>query len=184
VQERLTLTLAPYYGMEGVALRLWNAYGPGQALSNPYTGVLAIFASRIHNGNRPVIFEDGKQRRDFVHVEDVAQAFLLALDRPEAAGQVYNIGSGVDRTVQEVAELLAAAMGRPDLSPEIAGKARAGDIRHNIPDITKARTELGYTPRKDFSDGLRELAEWVAQQEAQDRVGEARKELEARGLVA
>jgi dTDP-L-rhamnose 4-epimerase len=184
VQERLTLTLAPYYGMEGVALRLWNAYGPGQALSNPYTGVLAIFASRIHNGNRPVIFEDGKQRRDFVHVEDVAQAFLLALDRPEAAGQVYNIGSGVDRTVQEVAELLADAMGRPDLSPEIAGKARAGDIRHNIPDITKARIELGYTPRKDFSDGLRELAEWVAQQEAQDRVGEARKELEARGLVA
>ncbi len=184
VQERLTLTLAPYYGMEGVALRLWNAYGPGQALSNPYTGVLAIFASRIHNGNRPVIFEDGQQRRDFVHVEDVAQAFLLALDRPEAAGQVYNIGSGVDRTVQEVAELLANAMGRPDLTPEIAGKARAGDIRHNIPDITKARTELGYAPRKDFSEGLRELAEWVAQQQAHDRVSEARKELEARGLVA
>jgi dTDP-L-rhamnose 4-epimerase len=184
VQERLTLTLAPYYGMEGVALRLWNAYGPGQALSNPYTGVLAIFASRIHNGNRPVIFEDGQQRRDFVHVEDVAQAFLLALDRPEAAGQVYNIGSGVDRTVQDVAELLAEAMGRPDLTPEIAGKARAGDIRHNIPDITKARTELGYTPNKDFSEGLRELAEWVAQQQAQDRVSEARKELEARGLVA
>ncbi len=184
VQERLTLTLAPYYGMEGVALRLWNAYGPGQALSNPYTGVLAIFASRIHNGNRPVIFEDGQQRRDFVHVEDVAQAFLLALDRPEAAGQVYNIGSGVDRTVEEVAELLAGAMGRPDLTPEIAGKARAGDIRHNIPDITKAKTELGYTPQKDFAEGLRELAEWVAQQEAQDRVSEARRELEARGLVA
>ena len=184
VQERLTLTLAPYYGMEGVALRLWNAYGPGQALSNPYTGVLAIFASRIHNGNRPVIFEDGRQRRDFVHVEDVAQAFLLALDRPEAAGQVYNIGSGVDRTVQEVAELLAAAMNRPDLSPEIAGKARAGDIRHNIPDISRATRELGYRPRKDFSEGLAELARWVALQEAQDRVGEARKELEARGLVA
>ncbi|NNM71852.1 SDR family NAD(P)-dependent oxidoreductase [Enterovirga aerilata] len=184
VQERLTLTLAPYYGMEGVALRLWNAYGPGQALSNPYTGVLAIFASRIQNGNRPIIFEDGKQRRDFVHVEDVAQAFLLALDRPQAAGQVYNIGSGVDRTVQEVADLLAAAMGRPDITPEIAGKARAGDIRHNIPDITKARTELGYEPRKDFAEGLRELAEWVAQQQAQDRVSEARRELEARGLVA
>ncbi len=184
VQECLTLTLAPYYGMEGVALRLWNAYGPGQALSNPYTGVLAIFASRIHNGNRPVIFEDGQQRRDFVHVEDVAQAFLLALDRPQAAGQVFNIGSGVDRTVQEVAELLAEAMGRPDLTPEIAGKARAGDIRHNIPDITKAQTELGYAPRKDFSEGLAELAQWVALQQAHDRVGEARKELEARGLVA
>jgi dTDP-L-rhamnose 4-epimerase len=184
VQERLTLTLAPYYGMEGVALRLWNAYGPGQALSNPYTGVLAIFASRIHNGNRPVIFEDGQQRRDFVHVEDVAQAFLLALDHPKAAGQVYNIASGVHRSVQEVAELLAAAMGRPDLTPEIAGKARAGDIRHNIPDITKAMTELGYKPSMDFKAGLAELATWVAQQEAQDKVEAARKELEARGLVA
>ncbi len=184
VQERLTLTLAPYYGMEGVALRLWNAYGPGQALSNPYTGVLAIFASRIHNGNRPVIFEDGLQRRDFVHVADVAQAFLLALDEPKAAGEVYNIGSGVDRTVQQVAELLAVAMGRPELTPEIAGKARAGDIRHNIPDITKAETELGYRAGTDFSAGLAELARWVAAQEAVDRVEGARKELEMRGLVA
>ncbi len=184
VQERLTLTLAPYYGMEGVALRLWNAYGPGQALSNPYTGVLAIFASRIHNGNRPVIFEDGLQRRDFVHVSDVARAFLLALDEPKAAGQVYNIGSGVDRTVQQVAELLAAAMGRPELTPEIAGKARAGDIRHNIPDITKAQTELGYRAETDFSAGLAELAQWVAAQEAVDRVEGAREELEMRGLVA
>ena len=92
MQERLTLTLAPAYGMEGVALRLWNAYGPGQALSNPYTGVLAIFASRIANGNRPLVFEDGEQRRDFVHVEDVAQAFLLALDRPEAPGGLFNVG--------------------------------------------------------------------------------------------
>ncbi len=184
VQERMTLTLAPYYGMEGVALRLWNAYGPGQALSNPYTGVLAIFASRIHNGQRPMIFEDGLQRRDFVHVADVAQSFLLALDRREAAGEVYNIGSGIDRTVQEVAELLADAMGRPDLTPEIAGKGRAGDIRHNIPDISKARRELGYAPAKDFAAGLIELAAWVARQEAKDRVGEARRELESRGLVA
>lgn len=184
VQERLTLTLGPYYGMEGVALRLWNAYGPGQALSNPYTGVLAIFASRIHNGKRPMVFEDGRQRRDFIHVEDVAQAFLLALDHPKAAGQVYNIASGVDRSVEEVAASLAAAMGRPDLTPEIAGKARAGDIRHNIPDIAKARAELGYAPAKDFAEGLAELAEWVARQEAQDRVAEARRELETRGLVA
>jgi dTDP-L-rhamnose 4-epimerase len=184
VQERLTLTLAPVYGMEGVALRLWNAYGPGQALSNPYTGVLAIFASRIANGNRPTVFEDGKQRRDFVHVEDVAQAFLLALDSDKAPGGTFNIGSGVDRSVTEVAELLADAMGRPDLGPEIAGKARTGDVRHNIPDITKAETELGYRSAKDFSQGLAELAEWVALQEAEDRVGEARRELEARGLVA
>jgi dTDP-L-rhamnose 4-epimerase len=184
VQERLTLTLPPAYGMEGVALRLWNAYGPGQALSNPYTGVLAIFASRLHNGNPPVIFEDGRQRRDFVHVEDVARAFLLALEHPRAAGQVYNVGSGEERTVREVADLLGQAMGRPDLEPEIAGKARAGDIRHCIPDLTKVRSELGYAPRRDFSEGLAELADWVARQEAEDRVQQARHELEVRGLVA
>jgi dTDP-L-rhamnose 4-epimerase len=170
--------------MEGVALRLWNVYGPGQALSNPYTGVLAIFASRLHNGKRPVIFEDGHQRRDFVHVEDIAQAFLLALDHPKASGEVYNIGSGEDRSVREVAELLARAMNRDDLEPEIAGKGRAGDIRHCIPDIDKACAELGFAPSVDFGEGLAELAEWVAQQEAQDRVDAARTELEARGLVA
>jgi dTDP-L-rhamnose 4-epimerase len=183
VQERLTLTVAPAYGMEGVALRLWNAYGPGQALSNPYTGVLAIFASRLHNGQPPMIFEDGRQRRDFVHVEDVAQAFVLALDHDNAPGGVFNVGSGEDRSVEEVARLLATAMNR-DLAPEIAGKARLGDIRHCIADISKIRAELGYKPRKDFSSGLAELAEWVAEQEAHDRVHEARRELEARGLVA
>ena len=182
-QERLTLTLAPAYGMEGVALRLWNAYGPGQALSNPYTGVLAIFASRLHNGQPPVIFEDGQQRRDFVHVSDVARAFILALDHPKAAGGVYNVGSGEDRTVAEVATLLAESMGRPDLKPEIAGKARAGDIRHCIPDIDHVCEHLGYEPQADFREGLAELADWVAQQQAVDRVAEARRELEARGLV-
>ena len=109
---------------------------------------------------------------------------LLALDRPEADGQVFNVGSGADRTVEEVARLQAAAMGRPDLKPEVTGKARAGDIRHCIPDLTKARTMLGYAAQEDFSEGLAELAEWVARQEAEDRVIEARKELEMRGLVA
>jgi dTDP-L-rhamnose 4-epimerase len=184
VQERLTLTLTRQYGMGGSALRLWNAYGPGQALSNPYTGVLAIFASRIANGQAPMVFEDGQQRRDFVHVRDVARAFLLALDRAEADGGVFNIGSGEDRTVEEVARLQAAAMGRPDLEPEMAGKARAGDIRHCIPDLTQAHEVLGYRAQEDFGEGLAELAEWVARQEAEDRVVEARKELELRGLVA
>ncbi|HYE42173.1 MAG TPA: SDR family NAD(P)-dependent oxidoreductase [Caulobacteraceae bacterium] len=184
VQERLTLTLTKQYGMEGTALRMWNVYGPGQALSNPYTGVLAIFASRIANNQRPMVFEDGQQRRDFVHVRDIARAFLLALDHEAVDGQVYNVGSGVDRTVEEVALLQAGSMGRPDLAPEIAGKARAGDIRHCIPDLTKIQTELGYRSQEDFSEGLAELAEWVARQEAEDRVVEARKELEMRGLVA
>jgi dTDP-L-rhamnose 4-epimerase len=184
VQERLTLTLTAQYGMAGAALRLWNIYGPGQALSNPYTGVLAIFASRIANGQQPILFEDGQQQRDFVHVRDVARAFLLALDDPAADGQVFNIGSGENRTVEEVARLQAAAMGRPDLLPEITNQARAGDIRHNIPDLTKARDVLGYRPRESFAAGLAELADWVARQEAKDRVAEARRELELRGLVA
>jgi len=183
VQERLTLTLSPAYGMEGVALRLWNVYGPGQALSNPYTGVLAIFASRLHNGQPPMIFENGKQRRDFVHVEDVARAFVLALEHEKAPGGVFNVGSGEDRTVNEVAELLGQAMNKP-IMPEITGKARVGDIRHCIADISKIRQELGYEPRQDFSNGLAELAEWVAKQEAKDLVHKARDELEARGLVA
>jgi dTDP-L-rhamnose 4-epimerase len=182
VQERLTLTLAPAYGMQGVALRLWNVYGPGQALSNPYTGVLAIFASRLHNAQPPMIFEDGRQRRDFVHVADVAEAFVLALEHPAAAGGVFNIASGEDRSIREVAETLADAMGRRGLGPEITNKARAGDVRHCIPDLTRARGTLGFAPRRDFAE---ELAAWVARQrDAADRVPEARRELEARGLVA
>jgi dTDP-L-rhamnose 4-epimerase len=184
VQERLTLTLTRQYGMEGVALRLWNAYGPGQALSNPYTGVLAIFASRIANGQAPMIFEDGQQRRDFVHVRDVARAFVVALDHPAADGEVFNVASGEDRTVEAVARLQAASMGRSDLAPEITGKARAGDIRHCIPDLAKIEARLGFAAREDFMEGLAELAQWVAGQSANDRVVEARRELERRGLVA
>ncbi len=184
VQERLTLTLTEQYGMEGVALRLWNIYGPGQALSNPYTGVLAIFASRIANNAAPMVFEDGAQRRDFVHVSDVARAFVLALERPQASGEAINIGSGEIRSIEEVARRQAAAMGRPALEPQITNQARAGDIRHNIPDLTKAEALLGYRARTDFSDALVELAEWVARQSSEDKVLEAHRELELRGLVA
>lgn len=184
VQERLTLTLSAAYGMEGVALRLFNVYGPGQALSNPYTGVLAIFASRLLNGQRPLVFEDGCQRRDFVHVEDVARAFAHALEQPSVAGEVFNVGSGHDRSILEISTRLADAMGRPDLQPETLGKSRIGDIRHCFCDATKARDMLGFEAMKDFDEGLAGLAEWVAQQTAQDRVDQARRELEQRGLVA
>jgi len=183
-QERMTLAVAPAYGMEAVALRLFNVYGPGQALSNPYTGVLAIFASRLANDKPPLLFEDGRQRRDFVHVEDVAEAFALALENPKANGEVYNIGSGRDRSVAEIAEALAVAMDRPDIGPEIIGKARTGDIRHCFADTSKAQRELGFTARRDFADGLTKLSEWVAGQQAHDRIAEARRELEVRGLVA
>src|SRR5438067_5723020 len=128
VQERQTLIMTQAYGMEGTCLRLFNVYGPGQALSNPYTGVLAIFSSRLSNGQRPLIFEDGEQRRDFVHVGDVARAFADALVHPHADAQVFNIGSGVDRSVKEVAQSIARAMSRADIEPEITGKGRIGDI--------------------------------------------------------
>jgi dTDP-L-rhamnose 4-epimerase len=183
-QERMTLIMTAALGIEGCALRLFNTFGPGQALSNPYTGVLAIFASRLLNGQRPLVFEDGRQRRDFVHVEDVAQAFVLALEREDADGAVFNIGSGRNYSVAQVAERVAAAMGRPDLKPEILGRARVGDVRHCFADISRARRELGYNPRRFLEDSLGELADWVKTQRAIDRVDEARKELELRGLVA
>ena len=184
VQERMTHIMGAPYGMETVCLRLFNVYGPGQALSNPYTGVLAIFASRLLNGERPLIFEDGEQRRDFVHVEDVARAFADALEVPGIGGQTFNIGSGHDRSITQVAEAIARAMGRNDVSPAIVGKARIGDIRHCFCDCRLAADRLGFSARKDFEAGLAELADWVGRQTAVDRVGRAHAELEARGLVA
>jgi dTDP-L-rhamnose 4-epimerase len=183
VQERLVLMLAAAYGMEACALRLFNVFGPGQALSNPYTGVLAIFASRLLNGQRPLVFEDGLQRRDFVHVSDVARAFVAAIEEPAARG-VFNIGSGRSYAVREVAQRLAAAMGREHLTPEVIGKARVGDVRHCFADIGLATGKLGYRPVRALEDGLEELTEWVKTQRAIDRVNEARLELERRGLVA
>jgi dTDP-L-rhamnose 4-epimerase len=184
VQERQTLIMTQAYGMEGTCLRLFNVYGPGQALSNPYTGVLAIFSSRLLNAQSPLIFEDGEQRRDFVHVADVARAFAEALNHPAAVGEVFNIGSGQDRSVKDVARSMARALQRNDIEPEIAGKARIGDIRHCFCDGTKAARVLGFTAEQDFETGLAELAQWVASQTANDRVDEARAELEAKGLVA
>jgi dTDP-L-rhamnose 4-epimerase len=184
VQERTTHIMSAPYGIEGVCLRLFNVYGPGQALSNPYTGVLAIFASRLLNGQQPMIFEDGEQRRDFVHVSDVARAFADALILPQATGGTFNIGSGNDRSVAEVATELARAMGKNQIEPEIVGKARIGDIRHCFCDTSLAADRLGFRARQDFEEGLAALAEWVAQQTAQDRVAQMRAELETRGLVA
>ena len=184
VQEQTTHIMGAPYGMESVCLRLFNVYGPGQALSNPYTGVLAIFASRLLNGQPPMIFEDGEQRRDFVHVRDVARAFADALVLPEAAGGTFNVGSGQDRSVRQVAEELARAMGKNSIEAEIVGKARTGDIRHCFCDTGLAREKLGFEAREDFGARLADLAEWVAGQTAEDRVSHARSELEERGLVA
>jgi dTDP-L-rhamnose 4-epimerase len=183
-QERMCLMVGEAYGIATVALRLFNVFGSRQALSNPYTGVLAIFAARLLNGRPAAVFEDGRQRRDFVHVRDVARAFHLAMATPAAAGQVLNVGSGRSYTVAEVARLLAAALGRPGIAPEITGRARTGDIRHCFADIRRAREVLGFAPTAELETDLDELVDWLDGQRAEDRVGQATAELERRGLVA
>lgn len=181
-QERMCLLVGKAYGIPTVALRFFNVYGPRQALSNPYTGVIAIFAARILNHSPPLIFEDGLQRRDFVSVHDVARASRLALEVEGAAMQVLNVGSGEARAVSEVAVEIARALGRSEIAPAVTGSYRVGDIRNCFADIDLARRVLGYTPEVRFSAGLDELAGWLAGQAAVDRVAEARAELEARGL--
>ncbi len=182
-QERQCLLFGSAYDVPTVALRFFNAYGPDQALSNPYTGVLAIFAGRLLNDRSPLIYEDGIQRRDFVHVTDVADACALSLERPEADGQVLNVGSGQSVTVQEVAERLAEVTGREHIAPEITGKYRVGDIRHCSSDITRARRTIGYEPQVSLEQGMRELAEWLEGQTADDQSEAAGRELAARGLT-
>jgi dTDP-L-rhamnose 4-epimerase len=182
-QERLCLLVGRAYGIPTTALRFFNVFGTRQALSNPYTGVLAIFASRLLNDRRPSVFEDGLQRRDFVSVYDVARACVLVLDRPESSGQVLNIGSGRSYSIKEIAERIARVIGKDYLQPEITGKYRVGDIRHCFADITLAGQILGYQPEVALEDGLEELAAWLEGQEAMDRVEEASAELAARGLT-
>jgi len=181
-QECLCLIIGRAYDIPTVALRFFNVFGPRQALSNPYTGVLAIFASRLLNDRPPLIFEDGRQRRDFVSVYDIVQACRLALEVPDAAGRAFNVGSGQPFTVCEVADMLGAILGKP-LAADICGEYRAGDIRHCFADITQAQRVLGYHPAVTLEDGLVELAEWLREQTADDRVAQARGELAARGLT-
>jgi dTDP-L-rhamnose 4-epimerase len=166
-----------------VALRYFNVYGPRQALSNPYTGVVAIFSSRIRNGNPPVIYEDGLQSRDFVHVSDIVQANLLAMDRSEADGQVLNVGTGRLTSVLEVAQQLILELGVEGLHPQIVGKYRQGDIRHCYADISKIRRLLGFSPRVDFEQGMKELLVWVRDQEAVDGFENVKRELDSKSLV-
>jgi dTDP-L-rhamnose 4-epimerase len=181
-QERMCLMTGAAYRIPTVALRLFNVYGPRQALSNPYTGVLAIFAARLLNNNPPLVFEDGLQQRDFVHVRDVARAFRLALEVHGAAGGVFNIGSGRALTICEVAERMAGVLGR-NIGPHLTYQYRVGDIRHCTSDISLARRVLGYEPMVDFDRGLAELAGWLAPQRPVDRVDVMRAELSQRGLA-
>jgi dTDP-L-rhamnose 4-epimerase len=182
-QERMCLMVGRAYQIPVVGLRFFNVYGTRQALANPYTGVLAIFATRLLNDKQPLIYEDGRQRRDFVSVYDVAQACRLALETPHVDGRVFNIGSGRSYTIQDIARQLSRVLGKEHLRPEISGKYRVGDIRHCFADISLARRLLGYEPRVKLGDGLLELAEWLQGQMVYDQVEEANAELAARGLT-
>lgn len=179
-QERMCLLCGAAYGIPTVALRLFNVFGPDQALSNSYTGVLANFAERLLNGQAPMIFEDGHQRRDFVSVHDVVRAFTLALERPGADGQALNIGSGASASVLEVARALARALQREEIEPQLTSRYRVGDIRHCFADITQARHTLGYEPDVSLDRGLTELAQWLSGQVAQHRAELATAQLPAR----
>ncbi len=181
-QELLCLLFGAAYGVPAVALRLFNVYGPRQALSNPYTGVLAIFAARLLNDRPPVVYEDGARRRDFVHVTDVARAFRLALECDGGDGRAVNIGSGRGTSVLEIAAVLARLLGK-ELEPELPGTFRAGDIRHCFADVSLARELLGFEAEVAFDDGLGELAAWLETQPATDRFDKAAAELAERGLT-
>lgn len=182
-QERMALIVGQAYGISTVALRFFNTYGTRQALSNPYTGVLAIFASRLLNDRPPLIYEDGRQQRDFVYVTDVARACRLAMETPGIDGEVFNVGSGNAYTIQEIAAKLAAVMGKPEIQAETTGKYRVGDIRHCFADISHAQARLGYTPLVPLEQGMDYLAGWLSRQTAEDKVAYANVELETRGLT-
>jgi dTDP-L-rhamnose 4-epimerase len=182
-QERMTLQVGNAYGIPSVALRFFNIFGPRQALSNPYTGVAAIFSARLLNGNAPLIFEDGEQSRDFVSVHDIVQALLLAKDREQAVGHAINVGSGRAITVREVGETLARVLG-VEVEPKVTARYRVGDIRHCFADIARARELLGYEPQVTLEEGMAELVAWLQEQERpEDGIQRHAAELAARGLT-
>lgn len=182
-QEKMVLQIGAAYAIPSVAPRFFNIYGTRQSISNPYTGVAAIFSSRLLNGNAPLIYEDGLQSRDFISVHDIVQGLLLTVDRPEAVGGVFNLGSGRATSILEIAETLARVMGL-DIRPEVNGQYRVGDIRHCYADITRARTLLGFEPQVTLDQGMQELVGWLAEQEKpEDGVGRHVAELAARGLT-
>ncbi len=183
-QEELCLIYGRTYGLPVTALRFFNIYGTRQALSNPYTGVAAIFASRLINNQAPLVFEDGEQQRDFVSVHDIVHANILAMERSESDGEVINIGCGKPITIRRVAEILATALGKPELAPVITQRYRSGDIRHCFADLTKARRLLGYEPQVTHEEGFRELAVWLAHQDAEDNAETMLQELSTYGLTA
>ncbi|MFH1590431.1 MAG: SDR family NAD(P)-dependent oxidoreductase [archaeon] len=183
-QELMCLNVGSAYGIPTTALRYFNVYGPRQSLNNPYTGVAAIFQSRIKNDNPPLVFEDGDQSRDFVSVHDIAQANILAMGSKAANDEVFNVGSGNRVSILQVAETIAKLYGKDgDIRPKITGNFRKGDVRHCFADISKIKDKLGFDPKVSFSDGMAELIAWSKGQEAEDLVDKATSELQEKGLL-
>ena len=182
VQEQLVMTVCPSVGIAPVAFRYQNVYGPGQSLSNPYTGILSIFSTRIKNGNGINIFEDGRETRDFVYIEDVASATILGLEKDSANGESFNVGTGVATDVMTVARTLIENYGI-EVPLTISGNYRLGDIRHNFADISKARRLLGFEPRWSFDAGIEQFTRWVNGQSVQeDRYEASIEEMKRKGL--
>lgn len=181
-EEDLCRTVGQAYGIPTVVLRFFAVYGPRQALSNPYTGVCAIFLARLRHGQPPILYEDGAQTRDFVNVHDVVAALRLAAEKRSAVGEVLNVGTGVPTSIREMAERLGRLTGRP-LPPKVTGEFRAGDIRHCIADISRARSLLGYEPSVKMDDGLSELLAWSEGERPVDASDRAYAELAERGLL-
>ncbi|MDM1373360.1 NAD-dependent epimerase/dehydratase family protein [Myroides marinus] len=181
-QEQMVLTVCPTIGIAGVAFRYQNVYGPGQSLKNPYTGILSIFSTQIKNGNGINIFEDGKETRDFVFIDDIVDATILGLEKEEANNQVFNVGTGVATDVITVANGLASNYGI-EVPISISGNYRLGDIRHNYADLTKINALLGFEPKVDFMTGLKKFTDWVNTQEVeQDNYEKSIEEMKAKGL--
>lgn len=183
-QEELALSLGAVHKFPVVCLRMFNVYGPRQSLSNPYTGVLAIFLSRLLGGQSPIIYEDGLQTRDFISVHDVVDAILTVMESSALDGEVINIGSGIPRSIAEVARTLATLARVPEIEPTITCQFRRGDVRHCTADLTRARQLLGFEPRVTWEEGLAELVRWCREAFAADRFDQAEQELRARGLLS
>lgn len=181
-QEEMCLEIGATYKIPTVALRYFNVYGSRQSLNNPYTGVAAIFLSRVKNDRPPLIFEDGKQSRDFIDVEDVVDANILAMQKSEADYDFFNVGTGQSHSIFNIAETIIDICGKT-LQPKVLNKFRAGDIRHCYADISKIKQKLGFEPKVSFPDGVKKLIEWSGNQQAEDLSDKAQEELKLRGLA-
>jgi dTDP-L-rhamnose 4-epimerase len=182
-QEQMVMLMGESFSIPSVAFRYQNVYGPGQSLSNPYTGILSIFSTRILNGNNLDIYEDGEESRDFVYIEDVVDATILGIEKEEANGQIFNIGSGIATTVLDVANTLKRLY-NSKVNINVIDKFRAGDIRHNFADLSKSKDILNFTPKYNFERGIREFVNWVKTQEImEDKYDKSIKQLKNKGLI-